>query len=46
MALCGAVADLVVEEVRELEEEVRNADAHEGALAGIFRGGGGFEEAG
>lgn len=45
MALGGAVADLVVEEVRELEEEVRDADAHEGALTG-FRGGGGFEEAG
>lgn len=46
MALGGAVADLVVEEVGELEQEVRDTDAHEGALAGIFRGGGGFEEAG
>lgn len=45
MALGRAVADLVVEEVGELEEEVRDADAHEGALAG-FCGGGGLEEAG
>lgn len=45
MALRGAVADLRVEEVGELEEEVGDAGVHEGALAGLG-GGGGLEEAG
>lgn len=45
MALGSAVSHLRVEEVWELEEQVRDARVREGAPARGFGGGGGLEEA-